>query len=320
MNKPAWAAFWILGFIWGSSFLLIRIGVEDVPATPLVFVRCLIAAIGLNIVRHLRGKSLPTDWSGIRAFILIGMGNAAVPYTFISLGEQNIDSGMAAVLQATASLFTLVIAHFAFTDERITTRRIAGLVIGFSGVIVLSSKSIDAGQVDTPMLLGQLAIVSASVFYATFTVYSRKVIQRQIEPIVIAAGTFIPATAWAALFMVLEPLLGGRSAVSPASLHTDVLLVVFGLGFVNTFIAYLFFYYIVRELGAFRASMVTYIVPPVGLILGALVLNEVITVTMLIGAAMIFTGIAIVNVSPGQAMQWYRLRMRFGTARSGADS
>lgn len=317
MNKPAWAAFWILGFIWGSSFLLIRIGVEEVPATQLVFIRCLIAAIGLNIVRHLRRRPLPTDWPTVRAFILIGMGNAAVPYTFISLGEQTIDSGMAAVLQATASLFTLVIAHFAFTDERITGRKIAGLVIGFAGVVVLSSKSLEAGQIDTPMLLGQLAIVCASIFYATFTVYSRRVIQRQIEPIVIAAGTFIPATAWAALFMVLEPLLGGRAAISPASLDTDLLLVVFGLGFVNTFIAYLFFYYIVRELGAFRASMVTYIVPPVGLILGGIVLNEIITATMLAGAGLIFTGIAIINVSPGEIMQWQRLRARFGVVRPG---
>ncbi len=317
MNKPAWAAFWILGFIWGSSFLLIRIGVEDVPATQLVFVRCLIAAIGLNIVRHLRGIPLPTDWRTVRALILIGLGNAAVPYTLISLGEQNIDSGMAAVLQATASLFTLVIAHFAFSDERITSRKIAGLVIGFSGVIVLSSKSLDAGQIDTPMLLGQLAIVGASIFYATFIVYSRKVIRRQVEPIVIAAGTFIPAAGWAALFMVLEPLLGGRAAVAPASVPSDVLLAVFSLGFVNTFIAYLFFYYIIRELGAFRASMVTYIVPPVGLILGGLVLDEVITTTMLIGAGMIFTGIAIVNVSPGKVMHWQYLRTRFGPARSG---
>jgi len=306
VNKAAWGAFWILGFIWGSSFLLIHIGVEDIPATQLVLIRVTIAAIGLNIVRILKGVSLPRDWPTIRAFILIGGGNAAIPYTLISLGEQNISSGMAAVLQSTASLFTLIIAHFAFADERMTPRKIGGLVIGFSGVILLSSDSIEAGAVNTAILLGQLAIVVASMFYATFIVYSRRVIKRDIAPIVISSGTFIPAIGWAALFVVLEPLLGGRAFVPFQDLPNGAIMAAFGLGFFNTFIAYLFFYFIIQQLGSFRASMVTYIVPVVGLVLGALLNDEIITPAMFFGALLIFTGIGVINVRLPALMALFR--------------
>lgn len=296
MNKAAWASFWTLGFIWGSSFLLIRIGVAEMSATQVVLTRTVVAAIGLNIVRIMRGVPMPRDWPTIRAFIFIGVGNVTIPYTLISLAEQNITSGMAAVLQATASLFTLVIAHFAFSDERITTKKIMGLTIGFSGIVVLSSQSFSGGELDSGMLLGQMGMVLASLFYATFITYSRKVIRRDVAPLVVASGTFIPAAVFSVLFVILEPLLGGRAFISPTELPLDLNLAVFGLGFVNTFIAYLFFYYIIQQLGAFRASMVTYIVPVVGLALGALVLSEEITVYMLAGATLIFTGIAIVNV------------------------
>lgn len=307
MNKTAWASFWILGCIWGSSFLLIRIGVEDIPATQLVLIRTAIAAFFLNIVRIRRGYALPRDWPTIRAMILIGIGNVTIPYTFISLAEQNITSGMAAVLQSTASLFTLVIAHFAFADERISTKKIIGLVVGFSGIIVLSSQSLSGGELNTPMLLGQIGMICASLFYAVFTTFSRTVIKRDIAPIVVASATFIPAAVCAAVFTVLEPVFGGRAFVSPADLPSGAIVAAVGLGFFNTFIAYLFFYYIVQQLGAFRASMVTYIVPAVGLFLGILVGEEV-TLTMILGAILIFCGIGIINIQPQALRDMIRSR------------
>ncbi len=296
MKKAAWASFWILGLIWGSSFLLIRIGVEAIPATQLVFIRVLIGAVGLTIAMFVRGKRLPMDWPMLRAFIIIGAGNVAIPYTLISFAEQNITSGMAAVLQATASLFTLIIAHFAFADERMTPQKIVGLAIGFVGLIVLSSNAITpSGSPNTPMLLGIGGMVLASLFYAVFITYSRKVINHDIEPIVVAAGTFIPATFIAFGFMLLEPLMGGRAYIPFEALPSKALMAVIGLGFFNTFIAYLFFYFIIQQLGAFRASMVTYIVPAIGLLLGVLV-GETVTPTMLLGAVIIFMGIGIVNL------------------------
>lgn len=297
MKTGAWVSFWILGVIWGSSFLLIRIGVEDVSATQLVLVRVGIAAVFLNLVRVMKGKSLPRDWKTTRAFIIIGIGNTTIPYTLISLGEQNISSGMAAVLQAAAALFTLVIAHFAFADERITTKKALGLGIGFLGIIVLSSSSLDGGELNTDTLLGQGAVILASLFYGMCLVYSRKVINnRSFAPIVVSSGTFIWGTVLAIPLMLLEPTFGGRAFIPFGDLPTDTLIAIFGLGFFNTFIAYLFFYFIIQQLGAFRASMVTYVTPVIGLFLGWLVLDEVIDITLFAGAMMIFAGLGIINL------------------------
>lgn len=297
MNRQAWAAFWLIGLIWGSSFLLIRVGVRELRPIEVVFIRTAIAAVGLCAVIWWRGIRFPTDWPNIRALGIIGLGNVVAPFALISWGEQYITSGMAAVMQSTAALFTLVIAHLAFADERMTMRKVVGLLIGFIGVIVLFSGELlgAEGSVEDVnlSLLGQLAIVGASFFYATFTTYSRKIIQGTVEPVVMAGGTMVVAAVATAPFALL-----GEGGFRPFSgtVSSDVLWAVIVLGVLNTFIAYLFYYFVVRELGAARASMVTYIVPFVGVVLGALLLSEQVGVTLIIGAALIFTGIAIVNL------------------------
>ncbi len=296
MNKQAWAAFWLVAVIWGSSFMLIRVGVGEFSATQVVFIRTSIAAFFLTLTLYLTGGKLPTDWATIRSLMIIGIGNATIPYTFISLGEQYITSGMAAILQSTASLFTLVIAHFSFADERIDRKKIIGLLIGFVGIVVLSSGSIEGNQINTNILLGQLGIILGSLFYGIFTVYSRKLIRKDTKPLVVSAGNFIFAAIFGFIFMILEPLLGGRSAVALDSVPRDALYAVLGLGFINTYIAYLFYYYLVKEIGAFRSSTVTYIVPAIGLILSAVFLKEPVELYMLFGAGLIFVGIGIINI------------------------
>ncbi len=296
MNKLAWGLFWLVGLIWGSSFLLIRVGVEAISPSQLVLTRCVIAAVGLNIVLYLRGKRLPTDWPTIRALAIIGLGNSAFPYMLIAMGEQTVSSGLAAVLQATAALFTLVIAHFAFTDERITPRKIMGIVLGFVGVVVLSSRQLGDGSNLNSGFLGMISIMGGSLFYATFTVYSKKLIRNKIEPLQVAAGTFIAAALGSVVLVIIEPLLGGRSWVPYNQLESNILLAIITLGILNTFVAYLFFYYLVQQLGAFRASTVTYIVPVIGLFLGWLILDEKIDGLLFFGAALIFMGIGVVNI------------------------
>jgi drug/metabolite transporter (DMT)-like permease len=319
MKTRAWASFWLVAFIWGSSFLLIRVGVSGVSPTQVVFTRAFIGAVCLTIVAYARGLRFPTQFPVIRALIILGTFNVAIPYTFISVGEQVITSGMAAILQATAALFGLVIAHFTFADERITRRKLLGLAVGFSGVFLLSVDAINPIEpfhnplfigilsefgdtphqtgVDVNFLLGQLAIVAASFCYASSTVYSRKVMAKyKIPSLITSTSTFVVGATLGFIFMLLEPLLGGRAYTPYDQLENNVLFAILGLGFINTFIAYMFFYYIIQELGAFRATMVTYVVPAVGLILGWLILHEHISITMLMGASLIFVGIGIINI------------------------
>lgn len=291
-----WVAFWVLGLVWGSSFLLIRVGVEAIHPFYIVFIRTGIAAVGLFLVIIARHRPIPRDWNTIKPLLVLGIGNTAVPFTLISLGEQNIDSGLASVLQATAALFGLIIAHFALNDERITTQKLGGLIIGFVGVLVLASRNWQDGQILTGGLLGQLAIVVASLFYASFTTYSRKVVSNKVEPMVIAAFAMMTAAIAELILIIVAPLAGYEVPGFPTSLSANVLLSVLLLGFLNTFFAYMLFYYIVRELGAARSQMVTYVVPAVGLVLGVLLLNEKMDIRLIIGATLIFAGIGIVNL------------------------
>lgn len=296
-----WILFWTLGIIWGSSFMLIRIGVEAIHPVQLVVIRTGIAAAGLCLVVIFKRKAIPRNWRTLGSIALIGVGNVAVPFTLISFGEQTVESGLASVLQATAALFGLVVAHFAFVDERITRQRVTGLLLGFAGVIVLSARNWQEGVNLSGGFAGQMMIVAASLSYATFTTLSRKIIQGQVEPVVLSALAMLSGalTESALLFFGVSFL--DFPATVPATLDHGVLGAVLLLGFLNTFIAYLIFYEIVRVLGAGRATMVTYVVPAVGLLLGVLLLGERLDLFIIVGAGLIFTGIAIVNL---RAFAW----------------
>ena len=298
-NKQAWAGFVILALVWGSSFLFIRIGVEQLPPFQLIFIRTGLAAVGLNLVVLARGKRLPTNWRSIGDLLFLGIVNTVLPFAFITWGETQIESGLASVLQGTAALFTLVMAHFAFADERITLRKLIGLVIGFLGVVVLTSRSGEtatAGTNATLQILGQLAIVVASLCYAIGGTYSRKAMQNRLDPLVVAAGAMTVAAVITGVITYVGPVIGVTPPVGLDRLEPRVLGAILALGFVNTFGAYLLFYPLVAVLGAARTSMVTYIIPVVGLVLGAIFLGEQVDVRLIIGALMILGSIAIVNL------------------------
>lgn len=295
----AWAGFWVLTLIWGSSFLFIRIGVEELSTFQLVFIRTAIAAAGLNVIVAMRGLRLPTDAAGLRDVVFLGVVNTVVPFALITWGERSIESGLAALLQATAALFTQVIAHFVFADERMTGRKVGGLLFGLAGVAVLASRSFgDVDVASSAHLMGQLAIVAASLCYAIGGIYSRRAIQRRLAPLVVAAGTMTVTAVMTGIASYLAPLVGGASPTPAGELSGKVMASVLTLGLLNTFVAYLIFYSIIDTLGASRASLVTYAIPAVGLALGTAFLDEPFDVSLLVGAVMIVGSIGIVNQAP----------------------
>jgi drug/metabolite transporter (DMT)-like permease len=314
MKLRAWLSFWLVSAIWGSSFLLIRIGVTEshgavaeeatLSAAQVAFIRSTIAAIGLNIVLVLRGKRHHYDlgtWGGLA---LLGIGNAVLPYWLLGLGEQSIESALASIVQAVVPLFALLIAHFALPDEKINPQKLIGLVLGFVGVMVLATRSAGDGKENT--LWGILAVVAASLSYAIFTVYSRRTLLRKLDPIQVSSGSFIFAGLGGIVFIFLEPLLGGRAPADLAAVPSGSLFAVLMLGVINTFVAYLFFYSIIKELGAFVASNVTYVVPVFGVLLGALY-GESIDARLLLGGALIFAGVAVINLG-GRVRAWWAAR------------
>lgn len=277
--------------------MLIRISVQEINPFELVFIRVGIAAVGLMALVLIRRMPLPKTFRQLYPLILIGIGNTAIPFLMISWGETIIESSVASILQSTASLFTLVIAHFAFEDERMTPQRISGMIAGFIGVVVLFGVNLEEGQLQLSGILGQLAIVGASLFYAIFTTYSRTVLRGTgTPPMVVAAISMSSATVVMGIVTVLSPYFGGASPVWFQNISSGAAISAIVLGVLNTFIAYALFYFVIGALGAARAAMVTYIVPVIGLILGVMFLNETLSANLVIGAALILGGIGIVNL------------------------
>ena len=291
-----WIAFWLIGVIGGSSNLYIHVANEQTSAFQLVFTRTVLAAILLNVLLAMRGEHVPLNWRQLQPMIMLGILNHVVPFALITWGQQSVPSGIAAVLTATAALFTLVFAHFAFDDERITRRRLIGLMTGFFGVVMLASRSWTGSSIQTDNLVGMGAVVLAAAFYAMGGTYGRGVVRGNMNPLVIAAGALTSAAILSGILMLAAPVFGGEAMTPFNEIHGTALLSLLLLGIVNTGLAHLMYYWVLRELGAARTSMASYFAPLVGLSLGVLFLNERIDVRMILGALMILGGIAIVNL------------------------
>ncbi len=235
--------------------------------------------------------SLPRDSKIWIPPLLLGITNVAIPFFLISWGEQSINSGVAAILDATVPLFSLVIAHFLLEDDKMTTPKVLGLLIGFAGVIVLMSKDIGASS---GSLLGQAAVVLACVFYAGSSIYARKFTE-DTPGILRSAGPLVSATAvmWLATFLFEAPV----EVPSQPLIWTALL----WLGILGSGIAFILLYYLIHEIGPTRTTMVTYLFPLSGVTLGVIFLNEELTWQVLTGATLIILSLVVANWQPKQA-------------------
>jgi drug/metabolite transporter (DMT)-like permease len=289
MKLRDWVRFWALGLIWGSSFLWIKIAVEDVGPFTLVAWRLLIGVAGLGLVVLLRRPSFPRERRVYGMLALLGLINTALPFVLISWGEQTIDSAVASILNGTVPLFAMVIAHFTLADDRITSARVAGLILGFAGVVVLMSGELAPGEFARGGL-GQLAVLLAAILYAFSGVFARKNLHG-LSPVVQA---FVPLIV-ADLFIWT----GAVALEAPDLVATTPLtwLALLWLGLLGSCVAYLLYFSLLHSVGPTRATMVTYVFPVVGLVLGIVFLQEPLTPSLLIGAVMVVAGILVVNGS-----------------------
>jgi drug/metabolite transporter (DMT)-like permease len=191
--KPKhWLVFILLGAIWSSSFMWIKIAVQEISPTMLVAFRALFGLLFGIVVIFIQHVQWPRSFKSWFPLLLLGLTNVAIPFFLISWGEKFIDSAVASVLDATVPLFTILIAHYLLHDDKITLPKVLGLLIGFAGVVVLMSK--DLLNASTNSVLGQAAVILASIFYAVNSVYIRKTTE-DIPGIVRSAGPLISAPA-----------------------------------------------------------------------------------------------------------------------------
>ncbi|MDF1515801.1 MAG: DMT family transporter, partial [Anaerolineae bacterium] len=167
----------ILGAIWGTSFLFIKIIVTEVPPLTLVTGRTCLSALVLWLLILIRKTPVPKDVKIWRALAVVGLLNGALPYTLISWGEQYIPSGLAALLQATTPIFTILAAHVFTLDDRISLKKGAGVILGFAGVGLLMMPELQRGNLAPTW--GMLAIVGSSISYALASIYARQHLRGQ---------------------------------------------------------------------------------------------------------------------------------------------
>jgi drug/metabolite transporter (DMT)-like permease len=280
-----------LALIWGASYALIKISIAELSPAVLVASRVLLGWAALSVTLRLRGLTFTRDRRLWRSLGVLGVIGSIIPYGLITWGELHITSGLAAVLQATTPLFTVVLAPLWSDGERITARRLGGVAVGLAGVIVLMGVPGEGGQAGESAamgLLGALAIVGASLAYAITALYARHAV-RGVPPVVSAAGQMGAAT----LIMVpAAALIGPLPAHAPSA---QVVAAVLFLGLAGTGAAYILYYWLIEHAGATRTATVTYLLPPTALLWGALFLREPVTVPTLVGLAFILTGVLLVT-------------------------
>jgi drug/metabolite transporter (DMT)-like permease len=216
----------------------------------------------------------------------LGIIQTALPFLLITWGQQFIDSAVAAILNSTVPLFTMLLAHWYLQDDRLTLQRVIALLIGFFGVVVLLVRDLDGGTQSS--LLGQAAVLVAAICYAFSAVFARRN-AKGVSPIVQA---FVPLLVADALMWALVPLF--ESPLVLPSLPISWLAILW-LGLIGSCIAYLLYYYLLHAIGPTRTTMVTYTFPVVGVALGVIFLNETLDINLLLGAVLVVTSIVIVN-------------------------
>jgi len=270
-----------LAALWGASFMFIKIGDRELQPITLVAFRMGLGALTLapivlftvgvrRTVRELRAAARP--------LVVTGLLNSAIPILAISWAETRIDSGLTAIIQASAPLFAALLALRFSPGERVGGSRLVGLVVGFAGVAML------VGGRPSGEILAALAVIFSALCYAASGLYAGERL-REVSPFVTAFGTLIAATLATLPIAVFQLPSHMTSWKVTASVLT--------LGIAGTGIAYILYYALIAGAGASRAILITYLVPTFALVYGALLLGEPVTAAAVGGLALVLAGVGL---------------------------
>ncbi|MDO3703582.1 DMT family transporter [Micromonospora sp. C28SCA-DRY-2] len=283
---------WLPGFvalaaIWGSSFLFIKVGVEELHPLHLTLYRVATGAVTLLVVLAVLRDRLPREprvWAHLTVVAAFGV---AIPFTLFGYGEQRVESMLAGIWNATTPLIVLPLAVLVFRTERLTVRRAVGLALGFVGVLVVLGVWQGVGGAH---FLGQLMCFGAAACYGVAIPYQKKFVAGTAHSgVSLSAAQLLLAVAQLA---VVAPLAAGAPPV-PTDLSVEVVASVLALGALGTGIAFVINMRNIRVAGASTASTVTYLIPVFAVLIGALVLGERLTWHQPVGALVVLLGVAV---------------------------
>jgi drug/metabolite transporter (DMT)-like permease len=288
MNLLEWVQLLCLSVLWGGSFFFTEIAIKELPPLTIVVLRVGLAAIILNVVIRGMGLQLPADRRIWIAFFGVGLLNNVIPFSLIASGQAHIASGLASVLNATAPLWTVVVAHFLTADEKMTGGRLVGVLLGLIGVVVMIGPEVLTGFGTT--FLAQLTVLAAALFYALAGVLGRQFARMGVAPVLTATGQ---VTASTLMLLPAAVMVDRPWNLDVPSLQTWGALV--GIAALSTALAYVLYFRLLATAGATNLLLVTFLIPVSAIALGSAVLAERLDPKHYSGMALIGLGLAALD-------------------------
>lgn len=294
MSTLAWLLLLTMAALWGISFVFSKIAVTEIQPMTLVFVRTLLAALVLLAVCRITGVRMPGDWKAWRDYAVLGFFSSSLAFSLIFWAQQYIDASLSAILIAATPFFTVIVAGLLLADERFTTQKIVGVIIGFIGVVLVVGPRHLLGLGDH--LIAELAVLLAAAAYATASIWGRRF---SGEPPLATATGQVTASAVMMLPMALvfeEPLQMGMPSWT-------VIGAVIALAVFCTALTYLIFFRVLKMAGASNATLVGLVIPVFTMLFAVPILGETITLLKVCGMLVIGLGMVVLDGRPLTAMR-----------------
>ena len=286
LRKPNWgdaALLLLIGGVWGSSFLPLKVAIYETGPVMLVFLRSLAALPPLFLFMLWRGARLPDNRFDMSVIFVMSLLNSVVPFLLLSWAGYYVSSGVMALIMGTGPLVTLLVAHFSTTDDRLNGWKLLGVMVGMAGLVVIIGPDALGGL--TQNLLGDLAVFGAIVCYVCATAMVRKVRSTRIEGIAAANMLISVLVLLPCVVLTAHPDISGYSA--------PTVYAILYLGVVTTCVGYVLRYAMVVTVGQSFTSLASYIMPIVGVVLGVIFLNEPLSANIVLALGLVLAGFAI---------------------------
>jgi drug/metabolite transporter (DMT)-like permease len=284
-DRSNWLVFLGLGLMWGSSYLFIKLAVEDFGTFTLVALRLLVGSILLWTVVRVAGQALPHGRRIYGHLLVLAIINITIPFLLITWAEQSVESSLAAILTSPVPLFAIILSSLFLADEPMRVNGVIGLVVGFVGVVLITSGGMGG---EGSSIAGEVALLGAAFSYGCGAVYARRNV-RGLAPMIPAV---FQVTFAAIITGVLAIVFEHPWTVRP---DAQAIFSILWLGVLGSGLAYLFVFRLFAAWGATRTTLVAYLIPVVGIVLGYLVLAEPVDGRILVGTALVIAGIGLVN-------------------------
>jgi drug/metabolite transporter (DMT)-like permease len=276
----------VLALIWGGSFFSIRIALDEISPLMSVAHRVTLAMLVLWVVVATMRIPLPRNPRIWFAFLVMGLLNNVIPFVLMAWGQLYIESGLTSILNAFTAVVGVVMAALFFSDERLTPRKIIGVVLGFFGVAVAigleNFKNFDLRS------LAQLAVIGGTVAYAVAGVWARKNLVG-MPPQLAAVGMLTGAT------VIMLPLVYFVEGLPTFDLTPRTLVAIGYYAVIATAAAYLLYYRVLAMAGSGNLMLVTLLVAPIAITLGAVVLGEKLSANAYVGFVILAVGLIILD-------------------------